>query len=377
MKATLRGAWTADHKAAMALIARYGEAVRGGAVEEAPPAREISEQALRQLSPYSPQSGGLLVLHVDGALRGVVGWRRSLEDPRASGLIVALAVEPGAWEAGLFEELLAGACEDMARAGCDRSNLWIPSPDSPALFAARSIGFVAIDAAGFTTGAWSRFQRELPALGFARELIRLAAPRFLLGLVVLLPFMLVIMMEALTAGLLGFGLALAVLPPTLAEVWLRRRVWRALGFGVITAAVSVAIGVAWVAHANALSEGGLGWVHVAAALNKAEVWAIGVHWAPFCLAAGVLPVRVLGGGLDRLKAFACGNALMMISMPFAALAFMSPANSVEMVFGLFLCAFPACWVMGTFFGLLLGAADGFRDRVPRRLELHYEGVPPA
>lgn len=393
MSASLHHASGGDLEAVAQLIRRYWRAAQSeeGRVpgsEEGPPGLGLAE--LRWLARSGLRGGGLVVLRVEGAVRGVVGWRRNLSHPR-SGLVLALCVEPGHWEAGAFEALLGVACRALTRAGCESVDLWLDARGSPARFAAESVGFqetedhrllgvlgsgeerTSLDARRLNA---KRYSRPLEALGFAAEALRLVFPRFLVLLALILPFVLLALNETRSLfPLTGLGLAICVVGPSLAEVWARGRLNPARTYGLICTLVSAGLGVVWLLHAAAFDLGGPSSMKPEALLQP-EAYLLGAHWAPVLLVAGVLSARSLASGEERTQAFFWGSGVFLVGLPLGSLLFLPTADSVGVLFGVFCCAVPSAWSAGALLSLAFWFADGLRDRLRLRIDLHLDPASP-
>lgn len=399
----VRSASSQDVKDAALLIRRYWKAATDRKL------RVLAVEELRWLARASRLGGGLNVIRVDGVVRGVVGWRRNLSDP-SRGLILTLCVEPGDWEAGAFEALLESALRGLSRAGCEDVDVWLAAEASPARFAAEALGFLPSDerrqlgvlgaspseeappfneappskeappsreagvaeppAGGEVLDAL-RYTRPLEPLPFAPELIRLTWPRFLLGLLVVAPFVLLMLPESRNLlPLTGLALPLGALAPSLAEVWSRRSRRRGTLYGLSCTLASLVLGVGWTIHVAALDGGGPSSLLRSGDLFNPAIWILGAHWAPLWLLGGLLGARSLRGN-QRTEAFLAGTALLVLSM-FLGVLPLAPINEgLGVLFGVFCCSVPTAWFMGTISTLLFWFADDLRDSWGESLELHF------
>ena len=366
-RARVRSASGKDVKAAAELVRRYWEAAKEREVQV------LGVEELRWLARASLRGGCLNVIHVDGVVRGVVGWRRDLEDP-SRGVILVLCVEPGDWEAGAFEALLEAATKGLSRAGCEALDVWLEAEGSPARFAAESLGFVATDdrrqLGVLGTGEDAqlleavRHTRALDPLPFASEVFRLSLLRFLFALALVTPFVLLMLSEATDLlPLTGFAIPLGVLAPSAAEVWSRRRGRPGAVYGLSCSLLAAALGIAWALNVAALDAGGLGALARSNQLLNPAFWVAGAHWAPLWLVAGLMSARSLRAGDQRSEAFLDGSVLYVVGLFLGLLLVVPSGEAMAVIFGLLCCSTPSCLGLGAILAFMFWFADDIRDRI--------------
>jgi hypothetical protein len=373
-RARVRSASAKDVEAAAALVKRYWAAAKEREV------RVLATEELRWLSRAARQGGGLNVISIAGVVRGVVGWRRDLMDP-TRGRILVLCVEPGDWEAGAFEALLESAAQALGRAGCQAADLWLDAEGSPARFAAESLGFevsedrtrplcVLGEGEEAQTLEGVRYARSLSSLSFASELIRLSWPRFLLVLLLVIPFVLLLLGEATDLlPLTGLAIPLGVVAPSAAEVWARRRNRPGAVFGLSCTFFAAGLGIAWALHVAALEGGGPSSLVKTNELFNPGIWLLGAHWAPVWLVAGLLGARSLQSGPQRSEAFLTGSVALFLSLLLLLVPMTPSGEGMAVLFGVGFCTIPSAWTLGGFAAFVFWFADDRRDRWGQSLEL--------
>jgi GNAT superfamily N-acetyltransferase len=87
-----------------------------------------AERWRRVMAETEPSRGGVLAAVADGAITGFASFGPSRDhdtDPRRTGEVFAIYVDPDAWGTGTGRQLMAGAAAELARLGYTDAILWV------------------------------------------------------------------------------------------------------------------------------------------------------------------------------------------------------------------------------------------------------------